>query len=116
MNYPNYFYQNQQMNQPPAPMQNGFMVVRTEQEARNYPVAPGNVITFKIENQPIVCEKAQGFSQLEGPVFHKYRLIKADEQEEVVDEPDFRAELNALKAEVKEIKERLRPKKEGKNE
>lgn len=97
----------------PQQMQSGgFMSVRTEQEARNYPVAPGNVITFKIENQPIVCEKAQGFSQLEGPIFNKYRLVKEEEVEETVVEPinttsDIQKDIEYLKEEVKILKERL---------
>lgn len=114
----------QQMNQPqiqqqipvqqvPQQMQNGgFMSVRTEQEARNYPVAPGSVMTFKIENQPIVCEKAQGFSQLEGPVFNKYRLVKENEKQEAVSEPvtttdDLRNDVEHLKEEIRALKERL---------
>ena len=43
--------QSQQMQQP-AIQQSGFVLVPSEQEARNYPVAPGNSITFKDENAP----------------------------------------------------------------
>ena len=99
--------------QIPQQMQNGgFVAVRSEQEARNYPVAPGNVMTFKIENQPIVCEKSQGFSQLEGPVFNKYRLVKEDEatEETVTEAPvqdTLREELEELKREVKALKEKI---------
>lgn len=112
--------QQMQMPQQQVPMNQqmqsgGFMSVRSEQEARNYPVAPGNVMTFKIENQPIVCEKAQGFSQLEGPVFNKYRLVKEDEvavAEEPAEVPvnntdDLREEIEHLKEEVKALKEKI---------
>lgn len=135
MAYPNYPYQQypqqmynpqmaqQQMQMPqqvqvPQQMQSGgFMSVPSEQVARNYPVAPGNVMTFKIENQPVVCEKAQGFSQLEGPVFTKYRLVKENEmlEENTPETPaqdNLREELEELKREVKILKEKIysRPK------
>ena len=59
----------------------GFISVRSEQEVFNYPVAPGNCVTFKIEGQPVVMEKSMGFSQLEAPHIERYRLVK----EEVVE-------------------------------
>ena len=99
-----------QPQQTQMQMQNGgFMSMPTEQDARNYPVAPGNVMTFKIENQPYVCEKAQGFSQLEGPVFTKYRLVKEDVAESVIEHDDFNAkeEIEKLRAELKELKDKM---------
>ena len=45
--------QNQQIQQP-AIQQSGFVPVRSEQEARSYPVAPGNSVTFKDENAPYI--------------------------------------------------------------
>lgn len=123
MAYQNYPYQQypyqaqmpqqmtQQVQQPMQMQSGGFISVPTEQDARNYPVAPGNVITFKIENQPIVCEKAQGFSQLEGPVFNKYRLVKEEDHEIINDTPvsnnDLKQELDSLKEEVRSLKERV---------
>lgn len=88
--YPQGYYQQQQMApqmQAPAPatqpqIQNGgFVSVRNEMEARNYPVAPGNSITFKDETAPYVYTKTMGFSQLDRPIFDKYKLVK----EEVAD-------------------------------
>ena len=55
------------------------MSVHNENEARNYPIAPGNSVTFKDENAPYVYTKTQGFSQLDRPVFEKYRLVKEEE-------------------------------------
>lgn len=128
--YPYYTPQTQQMPpiqpqtiQPtysqttPQAMQNGgFMSVASEQIARSYPVAPGNVMTFKIENQPYVCEKAQGFSQLEGPTFNKYKLVKEDE--EVTETYDYRSDIESfkediecLKEEIKSLKDKLNKKK-----
>ncbi len=126
--YPQYGYQMPQQSQQPAPMppqmqSGGFMSVRSEQEARSYPVAPGNVMTFKIENQPYVCEKAQGFSQLEGPVFNKYRLVKEEEPSTAPNSldnatsdskvtnttiNDIISEIEAIKDDIKGIKEQLK--------
>lgn len=119
-NYPYYAPATQQMPQiqpqslqptysPPAQqtMQNGgFMSVASEQIARSYPVAPGNVMTFKIENQPYVCEKAQGFSQLEGPTFNKYKLVK--EEEEIVEVYDYKDEMESFKEELENLKKDIK--------
>ena len=60
----------------PAMQNGGFAFVRSEQEARDYPVAPGNYMTFKDEHAPFLYEKSKSFSQLDEPMFEKYRLIK----------------------------------------
>lgn len=116
-NYPyqQYQYQPQMQAQVQQPVtqqmqSGGFISVPTEQDARNYPVAPGNVMTFKIENQPYVCEKAQGFSQLEGPVFNKYRLVKEESEEVVTDtnvNNNLRQELDSMKEDIRILKEKL---------
>ena len=79
-NYNPYFMQNQnvQYGQNMPTQQSPFISVRNEMEARNYPVAYGNSVTFKDENAPFVYSKTMGFSQLDEPVFEKYRLIKED--------------------------------------
>ena len=94
--YPQYYqqpnYQIPQNIQPSAPQQiqqpqiqnGGFVSVRSESEARNYPVAIGNSVTFKDETEPYVYTKTMGFSQLDRPIFEKYKLVK----EEVEDESD----------------------------
>lgn len=69
--------QTQQMHQPTI-QQSGFVPVRSEQEARSYPVAPGNSITFKDENAPYCYVKTMGFNQLDQPTFERYRLVKED--------------------------------------
>ena len=69
--------QTQQM-QHPTIQQSGFVPVRSEQEARSYPVAPGNSITFKDENAPYCYVKTMGFNQLDQPTFERYRLVKED--------------------------------------
>ena len=106
----------QQATMPQAQMQNGgFMLIPSIQDARNYPVAPGNVMTFKVENEPVVCEKAQGFSQLEGPVFTKYRLVKEEvksPETAVSDNQTVKVSYDELKAEIEDIKGQIRALKE----
>ena len=143
--YPNYnpmYYQQQlqnmqQMNnsqqniQSSPQIQNGgFVMVKDINEAMNYPVAPGNSVTFKNENLPYIYTKTLGFSQLDNPIFEKFRLVKeVDEQiEEVVDTTEnnvpfveyvtkeevnnLRTEINILKEEINFLKEYIEDSKE----
>ena len=85
----------------------GFVPVRSEAEARAYPVAPGTSITFKNETAPYCYTKTMGFSQLEAPRFEKYRLVKEDEPEtseasgeakqEYVSKTDFGVVVDSVK-------------------
>ena len=85
----------------------GFVPVRSEAEARAYPVAPGTSITFKNETAPYCYTKTMGFSQLEAPRFEKYRLVKEDEPEtsessgevkqEYVSKADFSVVVDSVK-------------------
>ena len=132
-NYPTYqpIYQSYpQMQQPqvqqqvqPQQIQNGgFVSVRNEMEARNYPVAPGNSVTFKDENAPFVYTKTMGFSQLDLPKFDRYRLVKEEVQEtqttaefaQTENAPnyvthteleDVRAQIEVLQKEIDALKE-----------
>lgn len=106
-NYPNYFYpqqlQNpQQMNQPQ--IQNGGLVlVRSEAEARNYPVAYGNSVTFKDETAPYVYSKTMGFSQLDRPIFEKFKLVKEETKEAEITSIASNPALDGIKDELVEI-------------
>ena len=79
-----YAQQAQQMQQQAQPQQQaqiqngGFISVRSRAEAQNYPVAPGNSVTFKDETAPFVYVKTMGFSQLDRPIFESYRLVKEE--------------------------------------
>lgn len=122
--------QNQQQAQMQQPqIQNGgFIQVHNEDEARNYPIAPGNSVTFKDENAPYVYTKTMGFSQLDRPIFEKYRLVKEDDIQAAQNQPvsvannqtanmidyalkadltalqaDFSAEIEALKQRIEEL-------------
>lgn len=76
-NYYPYFQQPQMQAQQPT-QTSGFVAVRSEAEARNYPVAFGNSVTFRDENAPYIYTKSMGFSQLDRPIFDKYRLVKEE--------------------------------------
>lgn len=90
---PNYYSQQnfnpQQQNFTPQQnigqqqIQNGgFVNVRSETEARNYPVALGNVVTFKDETAPYIYTKTMGFSPLDIPRFVKYKQVEENAPEE----------------------------------
>lgn len=78
--------QSQQMQQPTI-QQSGFVLVQSEQEARAYPVAPGNSITFKDESGPFCYVKTMSFNQLDRPTFERYRLVKEDSPSEARESP-----------------------------
>ena len=62
-----------------GPMPGGFVRVQSEQEARAYPVAPGNSITFIDESRPYCYTKSVDMSQLDRPKFDRYRLVKEED-------------------------------------
>lgn len=111
-NQPNY----QQSQQPiQQQIQNGgFVSVHNENEARNYPIAPGNSVTFKDENAPFIYVKTRGFSQLEEPVFEQFQLVKVDNSQKAT-EPEqttnteyaLKSELSALKEEIDLLKKKV---------
>lgn len=74
--------QNQQTMPVPTQTQqlqtNGLVIVRSEEEARNYPIAYGNSVTFKDETAPYIYTKTMGFSQMDRPIFEKFKLVKED--------------------------------------
>lgn len=110
---PNYYnpYQ-QQYYQPNYPQQQtiqngGFISVRNELEARNYPIAPGNSITFKDETSPYVYTKTMGFSQLDRPIFEKYKLVK-ENVDDVPENTDSNSNsIDELKGKVIELDDEL---------
>lgn len=141
MNYPNYYYPTQYVQpvyQPQIPMQSqqasqaqnpqakqvqntGFIMVRSEEEAYNYPVAPGNCVSFKVENEPIVIEKSMSYSQLETPRIDRYRLVREDivEPPAIIDsmevshtasdelKTELMDELQTIRHEIEGIKKKL---------
>lgn len=74
-------------NTQPQVQSGGFVPVPSEEVARNYPVANGVSVTFKDENAPYVYTKTKGFSQLDVPVFERYRLVKEEDAPVSASEP-----------------------------
>ena len=110
----------QQPQQQTSQIQNGgFVVVKDIAEAMNYPVAPGNSVTFKNENQPYIYTKTLGFSQLDQPIFEVFKLVKEERAEApinaleepvaqflTIDEANvLKAEMDGLKAEIQFLKD-----------
>lgn len=106
------FYQQYPAQPQMQQIQNsGFVSARSIEEAYNWPIAPGNSLTFKIENSPYVCTKTKGFSPLEQPVFERYRLVKEEdapkEPETAPEPPKYDEQINKLWEEVNALKSRI---------
>ena len=119
--YNNYGYYPQmagtQMSLPNQQIQNGGLIsVRSEMDARNYPIAPGNSITFKDENSPYVYTKTMGFSQLDRPTFEKFRLVREETDEnganptqaQNLSEYVLKTEFDALREEFDALRKELK--------
>lgn len=69
----------QQQTQQQQIQNGGFVSAPTEDFARNYPVAPGNSVSFRDEKLPYLYTKTVGFSALDQPVFEKFRLVREED-------------------------------------
>lgn len=119
MPYPYYGYQNPQNGYMQASYQNSyqtnFVRVQNENEARSYPVAPGNSVTFVDEGQPYIYTKTADSSQLGTSHFEKYRLVKEDTpaykpaQEKEYNSISYatKEDIKALQSEIEDLKGRL---------
>ena len=106
----------QPIQQAPAQQvqNNGCVYVRNEQEARNYPVAYGNSVTFKDENSNFLYVKTMGFSQADRPIFEKYAKVVETAQNvpEKTEKPKgdtdctekLKSEIGALWREIEALK------------
>lgn len=106
--------QTQPQTQQPETLNNGgLIVVPTEDDVKKYPVAPGNLVTFRIENQPIIIEKSMGRSQFATPYYERYKLLKEDmdgethETESVPTTDVFKEELDSIKKSIERIGEQM---------
>ena len=86
----------QPVQQPSQTIQGGFVRVRNENEARMYPVAPANSVTFVDENMPFVYTKTVNMGQLDRPIFEKYRLVKEDDVPVPPEAPQRAAEVQQV--------------------
>lgn len=106
MPFPQYYPQMPQMSQMQQmqpQFSNGFISVRSEMEARNYPVGLGNSVTFKDENAPYVYTKTMGFSQLDIPRFEKYKLVKEEPTEALADPQNAKGDTSSIEEDIKAI-------------
>lgn len=111
--FPQYYGQ-QQMPIPQASQaSSGFVSVRSEAEARSYPVAYGNSVTFKDETSPYIYTKTMGFSQLDRPIFDKYKLVKEEVSETIPNTDKTDTRFGDLEAEIGRIWQAIDDMKKG---
>lgn len=72
------YQQQMQQQQQPQTLSGGYVTVRSEEEARSYPVAPGASVTFFNETQPFCYKKSAGTSPLDPPTFEIYQITKVE--------------------------------------
>jgi uncharacterized small protein (DUF1192 family) len=98
----------QMPQQPIQQIQNGgFLAAPNEEYVHNYPVAPGNCVTFKIEGKPYVMEKSMGFSQLDSPKIEKYRLVKEEPSERPNLPQNGLEDIKAIVSSIDKINEQI---------
>lgn len=109
MTTPNYY--NPYFNQQPQPQVQAqpqqdqtFISVTDEQQARNWPIAPGNSLTFKDENAPYIYTKTM-ISQFGQPVFEKYLLTKEENPQDQSINMDFTNSINDIERQLEEIRD-----------
>lgn len=110
--YQNYNPYQSQLQQQPQNIRSGSLVsVSSEEEARMYPVGPGNSVTFKNENMPYIYTKTMGFSQLDRPTFEKYKLVKEEtpEYSSLAQQPQYASkdELTEVINKVMDLQEEI---------
>lgn len=84
----------------------GFVNVRSETEARNYPVALGNIVTFKDETAPYIYTKTMGFSPLDIPRFEIYKQVPDPTQEQQPTEQSM-TEMESVRNEMNNMKQEI---------
>ena len=100
----------QQINMQPQIQNSGFILAPNEEYAFNYPVAPGNSVSFKDENKPYVYVKTMGLSQFDQPTFERYRLVKEEDPvatPQPAGEYALKSDLDAIRADIETIKKSL---------
>lgn len=96
------------------PMNGGFVHVQSEQEALQYPVAPGYSVTFRDDAHGLYYSKTMGTNQFEAPQFKKFRLVEVNDEtssqneREVPSEPSLPGKYNfedyALKVDLAKLR------------
>lgn len=120
--------QQAQMPQQSQIMNGGFVHVQSENDARQYPVAPGNSVTFIDDTQPFCYTKTMSTGQFDTPIFKKFKLVEVSDNNitqnaqkapsETLSPQGYNLEDYALKADVERLRaeiERLESKFENIN-
>lgn len=107
----------QQASQQPPQMQSisgGIIHVQSENEARQYPVAPGNSVTFIDDTQAFCYTKTMSTSQFDAPVFKKFKLVEVPDNStaqnaqntpsQTVSQQGYNFEDFALKADLETLR------------
>ena len=123
MNYPQNPYYRQAPMMPT--MQSTSLVRADEEEARQYPVAPGNSVMIIDNAGQHLFVKSLGFSPFDQAQFEKYKLVKIDSTEpsaipksDVLPLPEYASaeELKALRKEVDRLSQSLKNKMKNQNQ
>lgn len=105
--YPQIYSQNPQaayQSMMPRMQNNGFVPVRSENEARNYPVGFGESVTFIDESRKHIYTKTMGMSQFDNPVFDKYRLVKEDASETSPEPQNGALDVEGINSTIDDLK------------
>ena len=82
----------------------GFVRVKDETEAMNYPVAPGYSVTFIDETATHFYVKTAGLSQFDRPTFDKFKLVRETPEPQKSVEYATKQDLEELKAQIAALK------------
>lgn len=110
--------QMQPQQNPQNSIQTSLLSIPNEQEARSFPIVPGNCLIFRDETEPCVYIKTLGFSPQELPTFDIYvkktpsnasSATDSGANEKDIDLSVYAAkdDLRALEAELVEIRREL---------
>lgn len=109
--------QQQQVQQQQQALNGGYVTVRSEEEARAYPVAQGASVTFFNETEPFCYKKSAGTSPLDPPTFEIYKILKVEspkqqnpsvntpKEQRLENDPIF-DEIAVLKKQVAELQDK----------
>lgn len=88
------------------------VVVKSEQNVVDFPVAPGTSTIFKIENQPLLFIKTMGISQFDSPTIEKWIKDEKDAKEEIPvtnsqEISELRSDIDIIKEELSDLRDKV---------
>ena len=84
-----------------------FVLIPSEKDAWAFPIRHGTSVTFRDEKLPYIYTKTLGFSQMDSPIFEKYRLIKETPQNATETIKDEELPIYVTKSEFEAIREEM---------